>query len=116
VVFYAGLAEAYNAGFDLDLYPSTLGDIDTVSGRYNVSAMPTAEPVRDQHHLPGRKDPYVVVPRYRDHLPPVCNTAEFEIALRTYFPPQVYATNDHAISQYLRLRAWTWDIVSAAAA
>jgi hypothetical protein len=77
--------------------------------------MPTSEPARDQHHLPGPRDPYVVVPRYRDHIPPICHTTQFQDALSTHFPPQDYQNNDQAISQYLRLRAWTWDIVSAAA-
>lgn len=111
-----GMIEAYNNGFDLDLFPIQADNADEVAIRHNMvqaTRMQATEPSGDQSRQPRNRDPHVNVSRFRDHLPEFILSDEFDQQIRERLPNRHWPTMHEAVDQYLAVRAYVHDVINA---
>jgi hypothetical protein len=110
------MMEAYNNGFDLDLFPIQADNAGEVALRHSMiqaTRMQATEPIMDQTRQPRNRDPHVNVSRFRDHLPEYILSDEFDQQIQQRFPNKHWPTMHEAIHQYLAVRAYVHDVINA---
>lgn len=71
--------------------------------------MEATAPVQDQLRQPRHRDPFVIVPRYMDHVPDVLVTEEFKQELVNHYPVQAFNNLCQAVAHYLAVREYVYN-------
>jgi hypothetical protein len=111
-----GVVDAAASGFDLNLFPLESQDEailrENRPEQLNIMDMDATDPIADQIRAPRVRDPYVVVPRYMDHVPPLLSTYEFRQGLEQRFPIQQWVSIIDATQYYLAVREFVYDTIN----
>lgn len=135
------MLKAQAKGMDLNLFPADQlvdgegfiaemlsGDEDdsgsseneTSANRTNVTAWTSEQRLEDQAVPEQETDPYVLVERYHELLPPLLCEQNFRQLLHTYFPQPTEHTAEEGedglfnTTLYLAVRQWVYDCIRVA--
>lgn len=114
------MLDATSHGYDLDLFPEARHNINGPQdapddqgrddqGWVNALRMEAMAPVQDQLRQPRHRDPFVIVPRYMDHVPDVLVTEEFKQELVNHYPVQAFDNLCQAVAHYLAVREYVYN-------